>query len=61
MIDLEKLRDWDEPGDTLCRDAAAEIERLRAALKEIAEDPGGYPPEAVVDDMRAVAVRALEQ
>lgn len=30
MVDLEKLRIWDDPGETLCVDAAAEIERLLA-------------------------------
>lgn len=35
MIDLAKLRTWDDPGETICADAAAEIERLRKALAEI--------------------------
>lgn len=39
----------------------AEIERLRAALKEIADDPGGYPAEDAFSEIRDIARRALEQ
>jgi hypothetical protein len=39
--------------------ALYEIERMRAALQAIANDPGGHPPEDVVDDMREIAHKAL--
>lgn len=39
--------------------ALHKIERMRAALQAIANDPGGHPPEAVVDDMREIACKAL--
>lgn len=40
MVDLEKLRMWDDPGETLCVEAAAEIERLQTA-NEYAFGPSG--------------------
>lgn len=37
MIDLAKLRTWDDPGETICADAAAEIDRLLRACKDKTE------------------------
>jgi hypothetical protein len=37
----------------------AKHELLCAALQEIVNDPGGYPADAVVDDMREIARKAL--
>lgn len=34
--DLRRLRIWDDPGETLCLEAAAEIEQLRKARAELA-------------------------
>ena len=42
------------------RKLRVENERLRAALKEIADDPGGYPAEDVFAEIRSIARRALE-
>lgn len=43
---VERLRIWDDPGETICLEAAAQIERLQAALERISKlecgllDPG---------------------
>ena len=37
---LERLRDWPRMTPPLCKDAADEIERLRAALRPFALDVG---------------------
>lgn len=34
MVDVERLRIWDDPGETICADAADEIEKLRALLRD---------------------------
>ncbi len=39
----------------------AEIERLRKALKQIADDPGGYPAEDALDEIRKMARDALDE
>jgi len=68
---VERLRDKHCCDDTChCDEAAAEIERLRAALKEIAEggvfsfglsfDPDGSDPMALQGEQRFVLLRDVK-
>lgn len=54
MIDLAKLRTWDDPGETICADAAAEIAQLRAALSRLLLNYGAALPEDK-KDQRSIA------
>lgn len=60
-MNADRLDDWTSEGVSGAdvREILGEIDQLRTALDRIANDPGGYPAEDVVDIMRETARRAL--
>lgn len=61
LVDWKRQAGKYTAGCELCEERERENERLRAALKDIADDPGGYPAEDAFEAVREIARAVLEQ